>query len=458
MDVSPTPLLRIATEIANIVNKVNGRALVVGGFVRDAFLCEVSKDLDIEVYGLTEEQLLAALTPKFSLDLVGRAFGIFKVKGYPIDISLPRRERKTGSKHTDFDVTVDPFLTVKEAAERRDFTMNAISFDPLTREYIDPFNGLADIKQGRLHPTSERFKEDPLRVLRGMQFISRFNLYPSALTLEYSQELSQEGLASERLFEEWNKMILRGKDIHGGLLYLAVTGWIRFYPELQAMGTCQQDPVWHPEGSVWVHTCHCMNAFAEDKSGYTDEENLVIGYATLLHDAGKPKVTEFRDGHWRAHAHNAAGVEPARAFMLRLTNQEDLIKQVTEYVREHMSADDIFDHSKSDNAVRRLATRVNSLQQLGRVMRYDKRGRPPIDSTVCPSVDWLYERAEILRVANEKPKPLVKGRHLIELGRTPGKDFGPILDDLFEMQLDGKFSTLEEGLVELKKKLNVCQS
>ena len=134
-------------EVCALLRAAGGRPLLVGGCVRDALLGLPIGEIDIEVYGLGTRQVEAALRRRFGIVTVGAAFGVTKVKDHPIDVSVPRRENRTGAKHTDFDVQADPTMTPKDAAERRDFTANAILWVPATGELIDPWGGVADLQQ-----------------------------------------------------------------------------------------------------------------------------------------------------------------------------------------------------------------------------------------------------------------------------------------------------------------------
>ena len=254
-----------------------------------------------------------------------------------------------------------------------------------------------------------------------------------------------EGLAAERIFEEWEKLILRGRTPSRGLGFLHECGWIRHFPELEALAGCPQDEEWHPEGDVWTHTLWVMDAFANER--IDDEwEDLVVGFACLCHDLGKPHTTTFDDdGRIRTLGHEKSGVEPTRNLLGRMTNQATLIEAVESLVTRHMRPTDLFKSEASDAAVRRLARRVGRIDRLVRVARADQQGRAGDRSAEFPAGDWLLERAASLDVVDSGPKPIVKGRHLIEFGLDPGPHFGPILDACFEAQLDGVFSALEDG-------------
>ena len=289
------------------------------------------------------------------------------------------------------------------------------------------------------------FSEDPLRVLRGMQFIARFNLQPAEETVQLCRNVPIEHLPPERLFEEWKKLILKGKTPSLGLHFLKHVNWLRHFPELESLVGCEQDPEWHPEGDVWVHTLHCMDAFARERIG--DEwEDLVVGLAILCHDLGKP-LTSYKseDGRIRSPKHEPRGEKPTLSFLARMTNQTDLAEQVVPLVRRHLAPRVLYKDKASDGAIRRLARQVKRIDRLVRVAQADLEGRPPRQDEF-PEGPWLLERAEELKVKDSEPKPIVLGRHLVVLGLEPGPSFGPILEDCFEAQLDGEFDDEKNGL------------
>ncbi len=428
------------------VGRAGGRAWLVGGTVRDCALGLAPADADLEVFGLEPEALRALLEPTFALDLVGRSFGIFKLRDWPVDVGLPRRESKSGVGHRGFEIHADPHLPLPLAAARRDFTINAVYLDPLTDEVADPWNGLADLAARRLRHTSEAFAEDPLRVLRGMQLASRYELSVDPATVAACRRMTPEGLARERLFGEWEKLLTCGGRPSLGLGFLNDTGWLDYYPELAALRGCPQDPRWHPEGDVWTHTGHSLDVFAGELSG-DRAEDLVVGLAVLCHDLGKPGTTETVDGRVRAYGHEGLGGDRARAFLGRLTESRALVEQVVALVHEHMRPSALHKASASDAAIRRLAVRVGRIDRLVRVARADALGRPPLPDDGYPAGDWLLQAARRLAIETGPPAPIVLGRHLIALGLEPGPDFGRLLDLCYEAQLAGRFTDEAGGRV-----------
>lgn len=416
-----------ALEIAHKIKGAGGRALLVGGCVRDGLLGLEAKDIDLEVFGLVCEDVLK-LFP--GADTVGKSFGVIKLGN--VDVAFPRRETKLGQGHKAFAIASDPHLTLAEAAARRDFTVNAIYQDPLTGEYLDPYGGIADLRAKVLKNVSGHFAEDPLRVLRGMQFIARFELEPAKELVEICRRMTPEGLPRERLFDEWQKLLLQGRKISRGLEFLRATGWVKYYPELAKCIGCEQDPAWHPEGDVWNHTLECLDRM--------EKGDIVVALAVLCHDFGKPYCTKFdpEAGRIRSLGHDVLGVKHTLDFLKRLTREERLLKEVPPLVQFHMAPYSYYRSRAGDSAVRRLSARVVRLDRLLKVAA--------ADNTPPEAIAWLKGAAERLDIAQNAPKPIVLGRHLLALGMAPGPSMGQDLKALYEAQLDGRFFNLENGL------------
>lgn len=443
-------------HIAKVFRDLGGRALLVGGCVRDSLLGIPSKDIDMEVYGLDASAIESALDAQYRIDTVGRAFGVFILKGLNIDLALPRRESSVGPKHTDFEVQGDPNMSPHEAASRRDFTINAISYDPLTGEQIDPFNGATDLESRNLRHISEAFIEDPLRVLRGMQFVARFGLSAAPETIELCRALSPQHLPMERIWEEWKKLILKGDYISSGLSFLKSCHWLKYFPEVQAMDGCQQDPEWHPEGDVWTHTLHCLDAYATQRTG-DQWEDLIVGLAVLCHDMGKPETTYTDvDGRIRSPRHDVHGVPVATHFLERITRKKKVFEEVLPLVEQHMRPLSLYRDGAGDSAIRRLAARVKRIDRLVRVARADNSGRPPIVPNF-PEGKWLLDKTEKLRIQDNAPTPILLGRHLINLGFKPGPKFRKILDQAYDAQLRGEFSSEEQSRIYIRKIIDKTQ-
>ncbi len=466
LSVLAPPLRDAVLGIARLVKDAGGRALMVGGSVRDLLLGEKHvKDVDLEVFGIAADALQSLIGARFEFDACGLSFGVLKIKHVDIDVSLPRRESKRGEGHKGFLIDSDPFLSIPEAASRRDFTINAMYYDPLAEVFEDPYGGVADLGQRILRHVSPKFVEDPLRVLRGMQFIARFDLHPAPETIEICRTIQIEGLPPERLFEEWAKLLTKGVQIGRGLAFLRSTGWVRYFPELAALIGCRQDPKWHPEGDVWNHTCLCLDAFARRRTEaqargekVDRNEELIIGLAVLCHDFGKPATTAYDPvkKHIRSLGHDVAGVAPTLAFLQRLTNEERLLRDVPPLVSNHMQPFSLWKGKVGDAAVRRLAVKVGRIDRLIRVAQADDEGRPEEcrgGSSAGEDLRWLAATAERLRVAAAVPKPILMGRHLIEMGYKPSAQFKKWLDACFEAQLDGAFADLDGAFAYFRTKI-----
>lgn len=433
-------MLNVINRVCQILKDAGGRPFIVGGYVRDKFLGLPSKDCDIEVFGLTYKQISKALRKNmFDINMVGKDFGVLSICNYPIDISVPRKERKIGPLHTDYDIYTNPKMSFEDALRRRDLTINSILYDPIENKIIDPFGGVIDIKNKIIRHTSERFVEDPLRVLRIMQFAARFDFDVSKETIELCSTLYISHIKRERVFSEWQKLILKGIKPSKGLKFLRDCGWIKYFPELEDLIGCQQNPKWHPEGDVWNHTLLCMDHFAENKID-DPYENLVVGLGVLCHDFGKPSVTMLEDGVYKSKGHAKTGKEPTISFMARMTNQSQLIDDIVSLVRNHIVDDNILE--AKDSTVLRLSHRVGGrIDRLMRVFYSDKAGR--YDDRHL-EVEDIFERAKQLEVDRNKPKPILMGRHLLELGFLPGENIGQVLKYCFEKQLDGDLKTIED--------------
>ena len=409
-------------------------------------------NIDIEVYGLEMKQLEIILKKKFLLNYVGKNFGVLKIRNLAIDISIPRTEKKVGLGYKGFAIQTDPNFQPKEACARRDFTINAILYDPLEDIFIDPFDGKKDLKNKILKHTTEKFSEDPLRVLRAMQFIARFSFQIAQESLALCRQIPIENLSRERIFEEWKKLLLKGKKISLGLDFLKQADWLRYFPELEALSGCEQYEKWHPEGDVFIHTGLCLDAFAEERHLCSEEkENIIVGLGVLCHDFGKPATSQRQaDGRITAHKHDIMGVEPTLSFLDRLTNQKEILKGVELLVRYHMIPDQFFKQQVSDAAILRFSKKVGNIDRLLRVCKADKNGKGMPYNPVFPAGKWLSEKAAALKVAKAPLAPLLQGRHLIKEGLAPNKKFGSLLEVAYQAQINGEINSVSDAIKLLK--------
>lgn len=419
-------------DVARAVADAGGRAVLVGGYVRDRLLGRDSKDYDVEIFGLAPESVADLLSGFGELIEVGRAFGVLRVKGIDADFSLPRRDSKRGPGHRGFDIAFDAGLDFTEASRRRDLTINSIGLDPLSGEILDPHGGRGDLERGVLRATDARhFAEDPLRGLRAAQFAARLEMRPDAELTALCSRLDLSELAPERIFDEFRKLLLKAPRPSIGFEFLDDAGLLQFFPEIRALRGVPQDPTWHPEGDVWIHTMMVLDEAAGLRTG--DDDDLALMYTALCHDFGKPRTTLEDEGRVRSPGHERVGAAMAREFLQRLRAPGRLCDQVEALVRYHLAPVLYVGQGATAKGYRRLARNLHragtGIPQLARFARADQLGRTTEEARkrICPSVDGFLAAAERASVKDAPPRDVVLGRHLEARGLTPGPEFGDIL-------------------------------
>lgn len=437
--------------LAQAARAAGGRAFLVGGAVRDRLLGLPGRDADLEIHGLGAETVERIASAQGRVHLVGQRFAVLHLATPEgeIEVSLPRRESKTGPGHKGFAVSAEPDLGPREAARRRDFTVNAMLEDPLTGEVLDPWGGRDDLRRGVLRHVSAAFSEDPLRVLRAGRFASRFGwrVHPDTAALCRGLDLGE--LPRERVEKEWMEILLRGDRPGAGLRALEACGALASVPELAALRGVPQDPAWHPEGDVLTHTAHCLDAAVEERGAMEDPWAEMLG--VLCHDLGKAVTTVFERGRWRSARHDEEGAALAHALLARLTDRAGLADKVAALVREHLRPGQLHlaRERVGDAAIRRLATRVD-LRALVRVARADAAGRMTPIPDPWPPGAWLLARAESLGVRDAAPSPLLLGRDVLALGVAPGPRVGALLRAAYELQLEGALADRDQALAWLR--------
>ena len=438
-----------ATVIAAAVREAGGRALIVGGWVRDRLLGRESKDIDIEVYGLPSDRVRSLLEALGRVEAVGESFQVYKTGD--IDVSLPRRESKSGRGHRGFDVSGDPDMSFSDAARRRDFTINAIAWDPLSDEYLDAYDGRGDLSRRLLRAVDPAtFADDSLRALRAVQFAARFEFTLDQQTRGLCRSMALDDLPSERVWGEVEKLLLAPRPSIGLGLALELGIVARLFPELQALVACPQEPQWHPEGDVWVHTLQVIDQMRRRIDDLQRPQQLALLLGAVCHDFGKPATTAVVDGRIRSLDHEEQGVAPALLFLDRLNIHSidgyDVRRQVAGFVAQHLKPGAWFKvrDEVGDGAFRRLAQKVD-LELLARLATSDCLGREP-GCFDCSAMNWFLDRARALGVEHRPPPPILLGRHLIALGLTPGPRVGEILKAVYEQQMDGSVTTLEDAM------------
>ena len=448
-----------AREIAAVIREAGGHALVVGGWVRDRLMGRESKDLDVEVFRVPADRLRQLLEPFGRVEAIGESFQVYKLGD--IDVSLPRRESKSGRGHRGFLVIGDPEMSIADAARRRDFTINAIAWDPLTEEYIDPFDGRGDLARGLLRVVDPAtFADDSLRVLRAIQFAARFEFTLDETTRAICREIPLDDLPSERVWGEFEKLLFARRPSIGFALALELGVVAKLFPELHALVNCPQEPEWHPEGDVWVHTLQVIDQARTRIDDLPRPQQITVMLGAVCHDLGKPPTTAFIDGRIRSMDHEEQGVAPALALLDRLNvhtiDGYDVRKHVAGVVAQHLKPGSWFKvrDEVGDGALRRLAQKVD-LELLARVAKADCEGRKP-GTFDCSAMDWFLERARSLGVEHRPPAPILLGRHLLALGLRPGPRIGEILKAVYEQQLDGRITTLDEAIDAAKPLIDVA--
>ncbi len=427
--------------------------ILVGGYVRDALISHPTCDMDIELYGLTSiEELETILKPFGKLNAVGKSFGVLKLsyQGLTIDFSPPRIESKHSAGHKGFEIEWFSDMDFAEAARRRDFTINAIGYNPLTKTLLDPYGGVDDLNNKRLACVdNSTFVEDPLRILRAVQFAARFELKCDKNLLELCREMILAGalneLPKERIFEELKKLLLLSNRPSLGLSLLQQMGGLSFFSPLDQLQNTPQDPLSHPEGSVWEHILMCVDEMAKMRTKEAKRDTVLM-LAALLHDIAKPFTTIVIEGVLNAPHHAEKGMEIARIWLTRITDDKSLIEAVLPLIRYHGTPRKLYRNRASDSDILRLSTHV-CINDLLLISRADFFGRLFV-STLPENHNagaWLYERASALNVLHAPPPPLLMGRDLIALGLTPSTRFKTILDAAYEAQLNQEITTAEQA-------------
>jgi tRNA nucleotidyltransferase (CCA-adding enzyme) len=463
-------------NLCQVIRRAGGRALLVGGWVRDHLRGVENVDYDLEVYGLEPARLRALLEAQGVVNAVGEAFTVYKVKlpaagessdihqpaearDLVIDVSLPRRESKTGRGHRAFEVAGDPQMSYEEAARRRDFTINAIMYDPLADEYLDPYHGRRDIERRTIRVVDPRtFVEDSLRVLRAMQFAARFEYEIEAQTIEFCRTIDLSDLPAERVWAEVEKWLLKSRRPSIGWWAARSLGITeKLWPEIHALIDCPQEKAWHPEGDVYVHSGMVLDEARKLVDDLPYPKQIAIMLGALCHDFGKPLTTKFEGGRIRSRGHEEAGLAPTEAFLERLNIHTlagyDVRQQVMALVAYHLTPAHYFKaqargETISDGAFRRLAQRVEP-DLLYRVARADCLGRT--GDFKPDAEEWFLARVQALAVTERPPEPLLKGRHVLALGLEPGPRVGQIIRAVYELQLDGRVATLEEAIAAARR-------
>lgn len=435
----------IIEKLARKVASLGGRAYFVGGIVRDRMMGRISKDVDIEIHGISEEVLILILKEIGKPLSFGSSFGIYSLAGHNIDIALPRSERKSGKGHREFEIKVNPFIGIREAARRRDFTINAMMQDVLTGEIHDPFGGADDIKNKIIrYIDKKKFQEDPLRAMRAAQFAARFGfkIEPSTIRLCAAQNLTT--LSSERVEAEMKKALLTAECpsiFFENLRAMSQLGY--WFPEIKFLIGLEQNKAFHPEGDVFNHTMQVLDRAAAYRNKVSEPYSFML--LALTHDFGKTTTTEFINGAIHAYGHEFAGVEIADAFLSRICHINDSKKYVRSMIPHHMRPNIIAENRSSLKKTNKLFDSVPAPLDLIYFAMADKPENPE-DNSAQNRASFLFERYEMYKKVMEAPH--VTGRDLILNGIKPSSDFSEILAYAHKLRLAGikKESALKQTL------------
>ena len=401
--------------IARRIHERGGRALLVGGCVRDALLGRPCGDVDCEVHGIGPDALRALLSAFGEIEERGGVYGIYTLRGAGLDFALPRRERRTGPGHRDFAVEVDPFLSPEEAAARRDFTVNAVMRDALTGEHIDPFGGMADLQKGVLRAVpGGQFEEDPLRVLRGAQFAARFHLEPDEGTLELMRRMPTERLSAARVTAEMRKALRQSDQPDVFFRVLAQAGALEpWFAELAPLRRTMQNPRHHPEGDAFEHTMRVLREAAALQGG----ETLML--SCLCHDLGKAACTvRGADGSWTSEGHERLSVQPAGELMRRLGWGRQAIAAVQNLCALHTDVHRCFYTQAPEAETNLLFDRAVCADELARLAICDARGTGKPRAQAGREAAFVAER--LAAYARAAARPMPDAARLMEAGVAPG--------------------------------------
>lgn len=441
----------LAVQIAKKVNKIGGTAYFVGGYVRDKLLGIPNKDIDIEIHNIAPYILEDVLSEFGNIEArtVGNNFGIYNIKGYDLDISLPRKEKATGKGHKDFEIVVDPFLSLEESAKRRDFTINALMEDILTGEIKDYFNGLHDLHSGIIrHIDDKTFIEDPLRVLRACQFAARFNFKIASETINLCKTMDLSTLPKERIAGELTKALLKADKpsiFFDSMYECEQTEWFK---EVYALKGIKQDSEYHPEGDVYNHTMSVLDQAGELFSTGIDNPDRYLPFmlSALCHDFGKVNTTEMNSkGRLCALNHETTGIPIANNFLNRIYNNKGFIKYVDNMIEYHMKAHSYFNNLSRTKTTNLMFDKLLYPKDFILLVYADSTGHD-LDNLDNKQFDMFLGKAMMesgfltdryFDYGKRISEPHITADDLIELGLKPSPIFREILDKSWNMHLKG---------------------
>ena len=407
----------------------NSRPVIVGGFVRDAFLKIESKDIDIEVYNVSSFEKLEKILQEFgSVNSVGKSFGVCKlhVNNLELDFTLPRLDNKLSSGHKGFDVKIKPDFDFIQAASRRDFTINAIGYDVINQKILDPFNGIKDLKNKILKAVDkDSFIEDPLRVLRAVQFCARFcltmdkklfNLCKKMIDADMLKELSKE-----RIFQEMKKLLLKSQKPSIGFEILKELNALKYFPQLKEI-----------QKKDWVYTLLTLDKMT---SFFTCNENTNLALMLSI------LCINFDNSH---------DFSLTKKFIKRLSNKKELLEHTLTLVKSYPILKDISPQKIDNPLLYKLASKVN-IEELLLLNKTDYLIKNSTNSYKL--FDIIKEKAENLNILNKKAPPFLQGKDILKYGITPSREYSNILNRAYEAQMNEEFNSYKDAIIWLEKYL-----
>ena len=441
----------LAIKIAVEVNKVGGSSFYVGGYVRDDILGIPNKDIDIEIHNI-EPNVLENILKQFGnieKRTVGNNFGIYNINRFNLDISLPRKEMAIGKGHKDFDIIVDPYLSLKESAKRRDFTTNALMKNIHTGEIIDYYGGLDDLKKGIIrHIDDNTFAEDPLRVLRACQFAARFDFDIATETIELCKNMDISTLPKERVAGELTKALIKGNKpsiFFNSLYEMKQTEWFK---EVFDLKDVKQDTVYHPEGDVYEHTMSVIDEASTLFPTGIDNPDRYLPFmlSALCHDFGKLNTTKINNkGRICAINHEKTGIPLANDFLDRIYNNKGFTRYVDNMIEFHMKAHSCFNNKTKIKSTNLLFDKLlyptdfihlAYADSIGHnIQKLDNKQFNMFLGKAMRENEFLINR--YFNYKDRKSQPHITANNLIELGLKPSPLYKEILDKAWNLHLKG---------------------
>lgn len=459
-------MLNQLKQFAEIVQwKLNGTLYLVGGCVRDMLMDIEPKDYDLELFGVWPKDFVAFLESesipfKFNSDA---KFPVYRVliNGAYLEIGFPRKDNKTGAKHSDYKCLVDPFMTTVDAAMRRDFTINGVYYNLLTETYENT-GFVQHIDERILAPIHDvKFKEDALRIMRGFQFISRFDLrwQPTAETIDSEMIAELAKVDPSGIYAEFCKSITKAKNIQAALWYLAsLADKGDFFDIIQQMQDCHQNPRHHAEGNVWNHTVKVIK-YAVDLAGTEDNLKVLLFWAAFFHDIGKIKVLKYKDGQPTAYGHDTESDDLVEKYGARFGLPKLTIKRVILLKQCHM-----INNNAKDKKLFLMADKLHevglSFWVLCKLMAADVYGSQKINiqDAIASHADLhlLIDRVKKLGIEREPMKLLISGDDVLRMSenKITGKAVGDMLREVKALQMNHRFPTKEAALDFLGRRIN----